>query len=256
MDEIWFLENLEKILDDMSAKNLIELKNGAYKVKLKPCQVQIFVEDTQVEPLSQTSNNLVFDSETLFLPESQENQDIQTAPLLHSDNKEPPKRPHKNTDNVSGHSSMSFQNTFKKEMENFKTFTQAVERKFENFENVILDLSTKDKQSHGGEPDLVTELLKNIISALEKQLIDKDVIKNFLLNKIITSKSAEREFGNEQIGHLNKENECASEMRNTKVSVMEDRVMSHTTKQEKSAQPHQKKKVTVTGDSMLNGVSG
>ena len=86
MDEIWFLENLEKILDDMSAKNLIELKNGAYKVKLKPCQVQIFVEDTQVEPLSQTSNNLVFDSETLFLTESQENQDIQTTPLLHSDN--------------------------------------------------------------------------------------------------------------------------------------------------------------------------
>ena len=59
--------------------------------------------------------------------------------------KEPPKRPHKNTDDVFGHSSMSFQNTFKKEMENFKTFSQAVERKFEKFENVTLDLSTKNK---------------------------------------------------------------------------------------------------------------
>ena len=41
VDEVWSMENLEKILDDMNAKNLIE-ENGAYKVKLKPCQVQIY----------------------------------------------------------------------------------------------------------------------------------------------------------------------------------------------------------------------
>ena len=57
VDEVWSMENLEKILDDMSATNLIQLENSAYKVKLKPCQVQIFVEDTQVEPWSQTSDN-------------------------------------------------------------------------------------------------------------------------------------------------------------------------------------------------------
>ena len=71
----------------MSVKNLIELENGSYKVKMKPCQVQIFVEATQVEPLSQTSDNSVFDSETLIIFESQENKDIQTTPLLYSDNK-------------------------------------------------------------------------------------------------------------------------------------------------------------------------
>ena len=60
-------------------------------------------------------------------------------------------------------------------MESFKTFTKAAERNSEEFEDVILDLPTKDKQSHGGEPDLVTELLKDRISALEKQLIDNDV---------------------------------------------------------------------------------
>ena len=69
---------------------------------------------------------------------------------------------------------MAFQNTFKKEMESFKIFTQAVERKFEELENVILDLSTIDKQSHGGEHYLFIELLKNRTSALEKQFIDKD----------------------------------------------------------------------------------
>ena len=80
---------------------------------------------------------------------------------------------------MSSHSSMSFENTFKKEIESLKTFPQAVEKKFEKLENVILDLPTKDKQSHGdgGEPDLVTELLKNRMLALEKQLIDKNAIK-------------------------------------------------------------------------------
>ena len=60
---------------------------------------------------------------------------------------------------------------------------------------------------------------------------------------------------NEQIDHSSKEDECASNVRNTKVSVLQDRAMSHTAKQKTSAPPHQKKNVTVTGDSMLNGTS-
>ena len=122
----------------MSAKNLIELENGACKVKIKPDQVHIFVEVTLVEQLSQTSDNSVFDSETSIIPKSQENQDIQTTPLLQSNNKETPKRPSKNTDDVSSHSSI--QNIFKKEMESFKPFTKAVERKFENLEKVFLGI--------------------------------------------------------------------------------------------------------------------
>ena len=39
------MKNLGKILDDMSAEDLIQLESdGAYKVKLKPCQVQILVK--------------------------------------------------------------------------------------------------------------------------------------------------------------------------------------------------------------------
>ena len=57
----------------MSAKNLIEFEKDAYKVKLKLCQVQIFVKDTKVEPLIQISDNSVFDSETLIIRESKEN---------------------------------------------------------------------------------------------------------------------------------------------------------------------------------------
>ena len=101
---------------------------------------------TQIEPLSQTSDNSVFDPETLVIPEYQHSKhtlqaDIHTTPRLHSDNKETPKRPSKHTDDASNHSSMSFQNTFKREMESFQTFTQAMEKKFE--ENVILDLLLK-----------------------------------------------------------------------------------------------------------------
>ena len=85
---------------------------------------------------------------------SQKSQDVQTTPLLNIDNKKTPKRPSKNTDDVPSHTSLSLQNTFKKRMEIFKTFTQAVKRKFEPLENLILNLSTKDKQSHGREPNL------------------------------------------------------------------------------------------------------
>lgn len=82
----------------MNYKNLTELENGAYKVKIKLSQAQIFVEDTQVEPMSQTSDNSVFDSENLVIPESQENKYTQRTSLLQSDNKETPKRPPKNTE--------------------------------------------------------------------------------------------------------------------------------------------------------------
>ena len=82
-------------------------------------------------------------------------------------------------------------------MESFKTFAETINRKFEELENVILDLSTKDRQSYARESNLVIELLKNRISALEKQLIDKGAIINFLPQKSITSNSPEKKFGNE-----------------------------------------------------------
>ena len=77
-------------------------------------------------------------------------------------------------------------------------------------------MSTKDKQSHRGEPDLVIEMLKNRISSLEKQMIHKDAIINFLLLKSIISTSPERKFRNKQIDHLSKEDECASTAANTR----------------------------------------
>ena len=86
--------------------------------------------------MCQTSDNSVFDSDNLIIPETQENKGIQTTSLLHGDNKETPKRPPKNTDDVPSHSSI---------MEIFETFMQAVERKFEELEKVTLDMSTKDK---------------------------------------------------------------------------------------------------------------
>ena len=45
-------------------------------------------------------------------------------------------------------------------------------------------------------------------------LIYEDAIINFPLQKSITSKSPERKFGNKQIDHPNKENECASDASN------------------------------------------
>ena len=59
-------------------------------------------------------------------------------------------------------------------------------------------------------------------------MIDKDVIISFLLQKSITSKSPERKFGNELIDHSNKEDECASDVRNTKTPVIQYHTTSHT----------------------------
>ena len=46
VDDVWSTKNLEKILEDISVKNLIEFENGAYKVKLKPCQVSSWLNSS------------------------------------------------------------------------------------------------------------------------------------------------------------------------------------------------------------------
>lgn len=104
-------------------------------------------------------------------------------------------------------------------------------------------MSTKDQQSHRGEPDLFTELLKNRTSVLEKQLIDKDAIISILPQKSITSNSPERQFGNEQEDHSSKDDECTSNAGNTKVSSMQDGAMSHTANQKHLLNPINRKKL-------------
>ena len=66
---------------------------------------------------------------------------------------------------------------FLTETETIRTFTKSINRKFGDIENFITNninsISTQENQN-----PLVVELLKNGVSALEKQLVEKNTAKS------------------------------------------------------------------------------
>ena len=63
-------------------------------------------------------------------------------------------------------------------MEETKRFTKSTERKFEELEMALQNISGKNNLNYNNSP-LPLEILKNHISNLEKELIEKDAILNF-----------------------------------------------------------------------------
>ena len=94
-----------------------------------------------------------------------------------------PKRPLKPTEHDTNHNSASFQNIFMKELQAIKDFTKSVERKFAELEKAIKDLSEPKVSNCTESSSLTVELLKNRVSTVEKLLIEKDAIINFLLKQ-------------------------------------------------------------------------
>ena len=70
-----------------------------------------------------------------------------------------------------------------KELEAVKGFSKSVERKFEEFENAIIGLSERRVSTYNESSSLTVELLKNWVSTLEKVLIEKDAMIDFLLKQ-------------------------------------------------------------------------
>ena len=70
-----------------------------------------------------------------------------------------------------------------KELQAIKDFTKSVERKFAELEKAIKDLSEPKVSNCTESSSLTVELLKNRASTLEKLLIEKDAIINFLLKQ-------------------------------------------------------------------------
>ena len=66
---------------------------------------------------------------------------------------------------------------FLKEIETMRTFTKSFKREFEEIENFITNLSVNNNgiSTQENQNPLVVELLKNRVSALEKQLVEKNV---------------------------------------------------------------------------------
>ena len=70
-------------------------------------------------------------------------------------------------------------------MEEIKRFTKSTEQKFEELEMALQNISGKNNVNYSNNENssLLLEILKNHISSLEKELIEKDAIIIFLKHK-------------------------------------------------------------------------
>ena len=70
-----------------------------------------------------------------------------------------------------------------KELAAIKDFTKSTERKFEELEKAIIDLSEPKVSNSNESSSLTLELLKNRVPTFEKLLIEKFAIINLLLKQ-------------------------------------------------------------------------
>ena len=93
------------------------------------------------------------------------------------------KRPVKHPRNECTQNLVLFQN-LQKEMKELKRFTKSTERKFEELEMALQNISGEKNANYNNNENspLLLEILKNRISSLEKHL-EKDAIINFLLKQ-------------------------------------------------------------------------
>ena len=77
-DKTWSTESLKELLSDMTAKDQIELVDSGYKIKQNEAQDVNdfdgncnFVKSTQIDCTSSVSDNLVANSETVIILETQ-----------------------------------------------------------------------------------------------------------------------------------------------------------------------------------------
>ena len=145
----WSIEKLESMLTDLIDQSIIELIGDTYKIK--QTQGHTLADNTQVESIimmvPETQNTTHITSFTI--PEKQKLPEL-TCAIFRETQKTPDpsmevphtaKRPFKPTEKDTTHNFTSFQNIFIKELEAIKDFTKSVERKFEELEKAIIDLS-------------------------------------------------------------------------------------------------------------------
>ena len=126
----------------MTANDQIELADNDSKIKQNEVQNDNdncnFVKNIQIDCTSTVSDNLVANLETVIIPETQQ------TPLLPSDLSVTPRRPIKSVYNDNIQSFISRQNMLLKEIETVKNFTKSVEKKLEEVENFITNLSVNN----------------------------------------------------------------------------------------------------------------
>ena len=185
-ENVWSMENLPNLLQDMSNKGLTELVDDSYKIK--QTRERKLVEEALA---GLTSHCAPFsESETLVFPESQKSSESLflrkslSTPGLPSAQPLTPKKPVKHPGDKCTHNLVLFQNLLNK-MEEIKRFTKSNERKFEKLEMALQNISGKNNvnDSNNENSPLLLEILKNRISNLDQELTEKDAIINFLLKQ-------------------------------------------------------------------------
>ena len=157
------------------------------------------------------------------------------------------KRPVKHTGDKCTHNLVLFQNLLK-EMEEIKRFTKSPERKFEELEMALRNISGKNNVNYSNNEysPLLLENLKKCISNLEKELIQKDAVINFLLkqkNETINNTSSVNKtvIDNDEIVEIERGNSSLSSNSKPKI--------------ETQTEPLIKKEIVLTEDGMVNGIS-
>ena len=132
-------------------------------------------------------------------------------------------------------------------MEEIKRFTKLTERKFEELEMALQNISGKNNVIYSDDENsvLLLEILKNRISNLEEELKEKDAIINILKQK------------NETNNNTSSVNKTVTENDEIVETERGNSSPSFNSKQkiETQTEPLSKKKIVLTGDSMVNGIS-
>ena len=138
---MWSIENLPNLWRDIWDKGLIELGDKYYKIK------QTIERECVEETLAKLTNQCppFSESETLVFPEAQKSPEFflrksLSTPEIPSAQPLTTKRPVKHPDDECTHNLILFQNLLK-EMEEIKRFTKSIERKFEELEMVLQNIS-------------------------------------------------------------------------------------------------------------------
>ena len=208
-------EEVEQILDGMITSNLlVENGKGASRSFLIP--EEVIVPDTQEIPNS-PNNNI-----------STENMKMNETIL------EPPNQ--ESADNI-------YENILI-EIKNFKKFQDDVEKKFCSLEDAIIESKDASRESMDNSSGLVVNILKDRISCLESELKSKDTIIEFLTKQLLSSsQKSQMEINNNNLEETFSSNK----------SIINNE-FSEESSFKKDKTKEQKKRVVITGDSMLNGI--
>ena len=130
------------------------------------------------------------------------------------------------------------------EIKNFKKFQDDVEKKFCSLEDAIIESKDASRESMDNSPGLVVNILKDRISCLESELKSKDTIIEFLTKQLLSSsQKSQMEINNNNLEETFSSNK----------SIINNE-FSEESSFKKDKTKEQKKRVVITGDSMLNGI--